>query len=1062
MNRIYFLLIIITSCVQLSIAQNNTLSGVVVSVTTKLPVEGVTIQIKGTTQKTVTGKDGLFTISAQPIAGLVISHIGYKTLQLKSDDIKPLYIIIELEQISVTMQEVTVSTGYQETTKESSTGSFDKIDNKLFNRSVTTDVISRLEGITSSLYFSKVSGTQGIFIRGISTIRAGTSPLIVVDNFPYEGDINNINPNDIESITVLKDAAAASIWGAKAGNGVIVITTKKGKYGQKQQLHFNSSITIQQKPDIFYDRNFLNASDFIDVEKFLFDKGFYNSNLSNTASRPVVSPVVEILAKVRAGLVTQVDADRQINALRKFDVRNDYEKYVYNEAVKQQYALNFSGGSSLMNYQVSIGYDNNTGDRNGELSERFTFYAANNYKLLRNLEIQSGISYSNNKSLDNGLADINPGGGKSFLYPYARFTDDNGNPLTVEKDYRMGYVDTAGAGLLLDWKYRPLDEMKLRDNTAGLQDIVLKLGIKYQPFKALQVEIKYQSEKSNQDTRSYYSSKTYLSRNLINRYSQRTGGIIKNNIPLGGILDSYHSDLSSYALRGQLSYSQTFSKLHDVSVIAGSEIRETQATSQRSRTYGYNDNLLTFSNVDYITSFPLFGNLGSAAIPSNTGFTDVLDRFVSFYANGSWTYGKKYILSASARKDASNLFGVNANHKGTPLWSAGGSWIISNESFYHVPVLPFLKARITWGYNGNVNNGFSALSTILYYSSPSAITNLPYALTGYPSNPDLRWEKIRMLNMGIDFSLKNDIISGSIEYYRKNGTDLLSVEPIDPTTGSGSMIKNAANITGKGMDIKLNCKIFDGKFKLNTQLLFSYVTNKVTRYLNASSIKGSLPGYGYSINPIEGMDPYALISYRSAMLDSSGNPVGYLSGIRSTNYSAITNTTSWDDLVVNGTTRPPYYGNFLPTFSWKGFSISANISFKFGYYFRKSSLSYYALFNSWAGNIDFEKRWQKPGDENYTTVPSMVYPANSNREQFYQFSEATVEKGDLVRLQDINFTYTAGTIKFKNYRLQATSLYIYANNPGIIWRANKQGIDPDYGTHLPGQSAISFGVKTNF
>lgn len=1058
MKKIFYLLAWMLLLSQVSIAQKKLITGVVKLQGDHQPLEGVTIEVKGE-ESTLTGKDGKFIISSKQATPLIIiSHVGYVTRTIKYDG-NPLEIFLETE--TLTMKNVTISTGYQEVNKESATGSFDKIDNKMYNREVSTDVLSRLEGITNSIYFSKVRGNSEIFIRGISTIEAETAPLIVLDNFPYEGDIANINPNDVESITILKDAAAAAIWGVRAGNGVIVITTKKGVYGQKPQLSLNTNITIQNQPHLFKDPNFINSNDFIDVEKFLFSKGKYDADLSNATTRPLVTPVVELLAKVRAGIISQATADAAISQLRNVDVRDDYQKYLFQQSMRQQYAVTLSGGSSNMNYIISGGIDKNVTTTVGNGNQRITFHSVITAKPLKNLELNAGINYTASKVENNGISPLIPGSGKAVLYPYAKLADSAGNALAIDKDYRTAYLDTAGGGLLLDWKYRPLDEQKLNDKTTITNDILLKGNIRYRFTNSFNGELSGQYEKARNDNRNLYSNQTYFSRNLINRFSQRTGTTIKRNIPLGGILDNTGDQLSAYALRGQLNYSGSWNKSR-LTVIAGSEIRDEHSTSQSSRTYGYNDSLLTYTNIDYLSTFVLYGGLGSGAIVNNTNFEDSRNRFVSFYTSVSYIFKSRYTISASARRDASNIFGVNTNQKWTPLWSSGIAWTASNESFYHLKVFPFLKLRLTYGYNGNIESNLSALSTISY-SAGTAPINLPYAVINTAPNPDLRWEKVSTLNIGMDFSAMNNRIEGSIDYYYKNAFDLLSPASIDPTTGLSLMTLNTANLTGKGIDIKLNTKIYDGKVKFNMLFLFNYVTNKITRYLLQSSNKGSLVGYGTSIQPIIGSDPYALISYRWGGLDPvTGDPIGYAGDTASKIYSAIVSSTTWNNLVIGGTTRPPYYGNLIPTLTWKGISMSFNISYKLGYYFRRNSLSYTGLFNTWQGYDEYEQRWQKPGDETSSNVPSMTYPANSSRDKFYNYSEATVEKGDHIRLQDINISYVPGKIRFGKYALKNILLYTYINNLGIIWRSNKDGLDPDYGIHTPPSASFSFGIKTDF
>ncbi|HAT93172.1 MAG TPA: hypothetical protein DCS36_12475 [Sphingobacterium sp.] len=278
------------------------------------PLAGATIQVKGTSFIATSDGAGFFEIPDDFLeSDLQISYLGYGRIEVAAKNIDRIVLTTNdnrIEEVSV------VASGYQSIPKERATGSFSKVDNATFNRQVSTDVISRLKGIAPSILFDERSGSPKLTIRGQATIFGNDQPLIVVDNFPYEGDINNINPNDIEDIDILKDAAAASIWGVRAGNGVIVIKTKKGRADQPMSIGFTSNVTIGQKPDLYYLPK-IASTDFIDIEKMLFDKGYYNTIISNTSTNRPYSPVVQILNNQKNGLITSEDATMQIDELRK-------------------------------------------------------------------------------------------------------------------------------------------------------------------------------------------------------------------------------------------------------------------------------------------------------------------------------------------------------------------------------------------------------------------------------------------------------------------------------------------------------------------------------------------------------------------------------------------------------------------------------------------------------------------------------------------------------------------------------------------------------------------------
>ena len=1052
-------------CYTFSSCQPLTISGRVIN-EERDPVPGATIMIKGTNKKAVADQNGNFTIQNTFFSDtLIITAIGYETAE-DFNNVRGLITVILKRKIT-SLNEVIINTGYQEISKERSTGSFEKLDASLFNRKVGSDWLSRLEGV-SSVYFDRRVNVNGDFnIRGRSTLFANAVPLIVVDNFPYDGDIDNINPNDIETITILKDAAAASVWGTRAANGVIVITTKKGKYRTTPVFEFKANTMIGNKPDLFYNPE-ISSSDFIDVETFLFGKGFYNGGISNTTTRPPLSPVVEILAKRRSGLITANDSAAQIDQLKGMDYRNDFLKYFYRNAITQQYAMNYSGGAENISYYLSAGYYKTNTNLVRNDNDRFTFTSRTFYTPLKSLELGMGISYIESSTRSGSPAsNITLGAGKS-LYPYARLADEQGNPLPVVKDYRLSFIDTVAAGKLIDWKYWPLQELYETDNGIKQSDIRFNLTTSYKYNTRFNMDILYQYEKQASIKKNLYSQNTYFTRNLINRY-YNPSATNKYAVPIGSILDNSGSQLISHSARLQANYRQSWSALHEISAIAGAELKQIKSTTELYRIYGFNNEVLTFTNVNLVDNLPIYAGLSTPRpIPNPGNFSEKTLRYVSLYTNAAYIYKKKYTTSFSVRKDASNLFGVSSNQKWVPLWSTGFAWQVNRENFYKSKLLPDLRLRITYGYNGNVDNSLSALSTIRY-TTGALFTSLPYATIRNPPNPELRWEKTGVLNFGLDFEFKNNRFSGAIEYYLKQGNDLIGFTPVDPTTGvRDNLLRfsykgNVARMRGAGVDIILNTKNLVGKFNWSTSLILNYIKTRITDYIQTNLNASAFLDYGNTVNPLIGKPVYSLYSYTWAGLDpATGDPQGYLNGRISKDYSALTGVTV-NDLVYHGSAVPEVFGSIRNTFNWKNFSVSANIIFKLAYYFRRTSLNYTSLFNNWQGHADYAQRWQKPGDELVTIVPSMIYPnSNINRDNFFIASEVLVEKGDHIRLQDISFAYDIKAIK-KNGLIKNAQIYAFINNIGILWKANNAGLDPDYfSSGFPLSTSYAFGIKTSF
>ena len=1021
-------------------------------------VSDILVKVKGTTRATVTNNKGEFAlVRVDANATLVLTSVNMEPQEVNVNGRTDLAISMKTKIASLGEVAVQVNTGYQAIPKERATGSFAQVDNALVNRSVSTDILSRLKGVTSGLLFdnslSKSSNSLQISIRGLSSIYSNITPLVVVDNFPYDGDLNNINPNDIESITVLKDAAAASIWGVRAGNGVIVIVTKKGKPNQPLKMELNTNVTVSQKPNLFYDPNFMSSPDFIGVEKTLFDSGFYDADI-NSGYRPT-SPVVDILAKQRAGTLSAADAAAQIAALSKLDVRNDLSRYFYQKAVNQQYAFNVSGGTDRTNYIFSMGYDKNVMNLVDNGYDRFTLNGYYTFIPVKNLEITAGVTYTQSiTQADNTVNQILTGGpsNKQKIYPYAQFADAQGNPLPIVKDYSTAYVEAAPGNGFLNWQFYPLKELGLTSNTTKEYDNRIYTGVRYGFIKGLSAEVKYQYENGITQNRALVPQQSYYTSNLINQYAivSTAGEVTGYNIPLGDILDNNSTNLVSNSVRGQVNYNNVF-RQHNIAVIIGGETRETRIDGNSSRLYGYDDEAGTYQSVNYNTYYQL-NPTGSATIfDNNTIIPYTLNRFRSWFSNASYTYKSRYTLSASAREDGSNLFGVKTNQKFIPLWSAGVKWDIDKEAFYHWTALPYLKLRTTYGYSGNMNNTLSAYTTTRAVNGN--IINLPYA-SAIAGDLSLTWEKTGMLSVGIDFGTKQQIVTGSIEYYCKEGIGLIGSSAVPSSTGFLTAQGNYSSMKGNGMDIIINTLNINKAFKWSTNLLLSSTTNTITK-------NSAIPASLYSIKAV-GKPVNAVFGYKWGGLDPvTGDPRGYLNNTLSESWNNIATAglTNIQTLAYKGSANPTLFGSLRNNFSYRHFSISANIIFKAGYYFLRNSINYYSLYNSWVTNKDYSNRWQKPGDEKKTNVPSMVYPANSIRDNFYLGSEVLAEKGDHIRLQDIRFSYEMDKKQWKKLPLNYIQLYIYANNLGILWRANHYGIDPDYQTGYPAPATFSVGIK---
>ena len=1035
------------------------LRGKILSATDSLPLPGVSISMNNKVE-TTTNASGGFKLNLKNGANVItIRSVGFRdttiTVQIPVSNVLMVYLHVATNNLD----EVVINTGYQTLPKERATGSFVTLSNKQLNEQISPDILGRIEAIGNGVTVDRRGNSRDrLMVRGLSTISGPRDPLIILDNFPYQGDLSNINPNDIENITILKDAAAASIWGSKAGNGVIVLTSKKASAGQDLKISFNSNYTTGPKPDLFSKRMISSAS-MIEVEQMLFDKGYYNSKITSS-SKPPLSPVVEMLAANRNGTLSSGDLNQQLSVLRGIDVRRELLDKSYNNPINRQYALNLSGSSKSNTWTLSAGYDNNVSALDAT-STRLTLNSQNSIKLIKNVQLDVGIR----------LTEANVSGGKvgidglgigtgATIYPYLQLAAADGTPLPIARSYSQSYLNTlAATGQLMDWNYYPLAEHLHNNSKIATRDFTTNIGLNYTFLKDFKASIRYQNEREVVRNKMLFDNESFTARSAVNNYTQIDAtGKMTYKVPKGGVLDNTESIFKIQNLRGQLDYNKQWNA-HQIAVIAGGELNDASFEEQGSRVYGYDNETLAYVPVDYTVAYPMYVTHSNSFIEDGpTGFGSTVKRFVSVFANGAYTFKNRYTVSGSLRQDASNLYGVKTNEKWKPLWSTGFSWLLSDEPFYKVPWLPYLKLRATYGFAGNIDQSKTAVTTISAFQV-SKYTNLATSIFNEFVNPELRWEKVGTINLGADFSMLNNRIKGSIEVYRKTATDLYGISSTDYTAvPSDNLIRNIASIRAEGLDVGLNIHSIKGRINLYTDINFNLYRDKVLNY-NLVSMQGSafvgngnLGAKGYPVNGI--------YSYRWAGLDAAnGNPQGYFEGNLSEDYSKLTGAaTQFGDMVFNGSAIPTTFGSIGNTVEYKQISLTVRATYKFGYWFRRASLSYSNLYRL-NGDPDYDLRWKFPGDETHTQIPSLVYPYDTNRDNFYNYSDLLVERGDHIRLDYISLGYTLNRIQAKKLPVNAIKIQFNISNLGLLWKANKTGIDPSYNGNIAPSRNYSIGLR---
>ncbi|WP_262250240.1 SusC/RagA family TonB-linked outer membrane protein [Parapedobacter soli] len=1045
-------------------------SGITGTVTSMddIALPAATIRLLSTNRVIPIRPDGTFSVRRPDGRDtLLITHLGYHSRKIGIDSLTTGPIDVHLVADGNLLSEVEVNTGYYTVPQERATGSFTHIDNELLNRNVSTNILDRLEGVTNGLLFDRrnlageqVDGAPELRIRGISTIEANAAPLIVVDNFPYDGDINNLNPSMVESVTVLRDAAAASIWGARAGNGVIVITTKQGNYNQPARVSFSSNLNFTDKPDLFYNQNFLPSPIVMGIQKELFQRGNYQER-----DRTYIPSYVELLIKLRDGVIDQQDFASAERTMQETDLRHQASELLYRRGLVQRYAFSMQGGVRNYRYALSAGHDHQQATVFGNGNQRLSLGWQNSFKAGESLEMHTGFWYTGRRRHNNGITygALNVG---TINHAYDGLVNPDGSAAVMGSTYRQVYRESAESMGLLDWMYRPLDEVSLRERISRQGELRLSTGLDYQLLTGLKLSSNYQYILLNGGAEELHFKESYYVRNLVNRYTQSDGTRV---IPFAAIKE-YGPSIRNDAHSGRVMLNYSFIRpLHEVRFIAGAEIGQEIGLSSPGQTlYNFDPKLWTSANrFDYLTRYPTRPT-GSAQIP-NTSYSPSksTQRYLSYFGNGSYMFNKRYTLSGSLRWDGSNLLGVKTNQRGTALWSFGGSWQLSGEPFYSLErFIPYLRLRATYGSAGNIDKTQSYYPTIIVTQNNT--TGLLQSLLRSPGNPSLRWEQVNTANVGVDWKTAHNRIAGSFEYYIKYAKDLLGDNMMDPTSGIGigtAYKMNYGNLTTRGWDIQVNSRNLIGFLNWSSTLLISHSSNKITH------LKSAPPLYDYQYLAATYLEEGQSVDILYAspwhgLNPENGTPLIYIDGAVSDDYQSYWQGIEKSMLAAYNSV-PIVFGSLRNDFRLGDLDISFLISFKTGHVFRRNSLSPAQEYQSaglGAFHMDYFKRWARPGDERFTDVPASSGMESNNPflSSVYQYSDALITKGDVIRLQDISLGYKisgeAPYLPVRNLKLN-----VYIRNVGILWRANKNGIDPDYpNADYPAPRSYAIGLQMDF
>lgn len=1074
--------------------------------------EQATVSIKGTRRAVSTNEYGEFEISGvDDNATLIISGVGIETFEVKVNGKKELLILHAKLKIALADEViVTVNTGYQTIAKERSAGSFSKPNMAVvLDRTTSMNILQRLDGLVPGLTVNNAPlSPNPLLIRGLNTLgvpdeygnysnNSGTnrSPLYIVDGIQLE-DVSSINPQDVADISVLKDATAASIWGSRASNGVIVIATKKGSMNDRVRVKYNAFMNFQGKPDLDY-LPVLTSKQYIQTVEEIFDPLTFPwqsvsafTNVGGTG----VPPHEVILYNRYRGIISEADARKSLDSLASINNVQQIKDLWYRNASLMNHTVSVSGGSRAYSFYGSLAYTNTRSPRPGDENNMYKVNFRQDFNLNKNIQVylitdltNTAISTKRNITVDNRF------------YPYQLFRDENGNNLSTAY---MGYLSDS---TMLDFQdrsrinldYVPLDEVNYGYTKSDALLGRLTSGVTVKLVKGLRFEGLYGYVKGNNKTTNFDDQKSYEVRSELVQFTvaPNTSSVPVYYLPsTGGKYNVNNRNQRNWTVRNQLIYDNAWNdRLHQLTVLAGQEAQDLLVNSNASTVRGYNEDLQTFGDIDYNTlkrtgvNNPVMANNFGRSYFYGIPFvqSEAQTRFTSYYSNVSYTYNRKYTINGSWRIDRSNLFGLDKSAQNRPVWSTGVKWMLSEEKFMSGSELfNLLALRTTYGITGNS----PAPGTASSYDILSAASNgnIPGGIglsLASAANPKLTWERTRTINIGLDFSTLNSRLSGSIDLYNKKTEDLLGNMTVNGFTGYSAIVGNFGNLENTGIEFSINSvNIRSKNFVWSTLLNLAYNKNKITQLNSPFAVTTAADKVDAQY--LTGYPAFAIFAYRYAGLDELGDPKisladGSVTKIRS---GALP-----EDIVYMGTYQPVWSGGFTNFFKYKAFSLTANAVFNLGHVMRRDVSGFYYPYASnrpvhgavvggsdnsgFVGgqiNPEFLKRWKNPGDEATTNVPS--YVANSSLSEsrrdlsYYSRGDINVVSASFIKLRDITLSYSlpkafANTIKSEDiaFRVQISNI--------MLWKANSLGIDPEfqdapYGRRLPSVSAADPAINS--
>lgn len=1086
-----------------TVQEERKITGVVVD-DKGIALPGVSVIVKGTTMGVTTDFDGKYVIVVpDEYQILLYSFVGTSPKEHKLAK-GELVVNVTLENQSEQLGEVVVTTGYQRIDRKLFAGSATKLDAKETKIEGIVDVSRMIEGRSAGVQVQNVSGTFGaapkIRVRGASSIYGDQKPLWVVDGVVLEDLVNvsadelssgdaetlisssvaGINSDDIESFQILKDAAATALYGAKAMNGVIVITTKKGTKG-KTRISYTSNYTVKMKPE-YSDYNIMNSKDQMSVYSQMEDKGWLNhAAIAKRKDGGVYLKMYDLINQYdpATGFGLENTPEARARFLQKYEMANtDWFDILFKNSIAQEHSVSLSSGTDRSQTYVSTSFYNDEGWSVSSKVKRYTANFKNTIQINDKLKvgfssvgsIREQDAPGTTKRVDNVFEgtysrsfDINPFSYALNTSRTMRAYDDNGNYEFYKRDF-------APFNILHE-----LENNKIKLNILDL-NLQADLEYKFNPhltynFIGSLRYVKSTREHEITEQSNYAMAHRMAPNSTIRKANQllyldpeNPNGERVSVLPEGGFYNRYENFLKSTYIRNVLTYNNTIKETHLVNALFGQEIKSSdrQGYFNNGPGYQYGSGGVPFIDYRYYKQ-ALEGNQDVYSM----GWT--YDRYLAFFTNLAYSYKGKYTINGTARVDGSNQLGQDRSSRWLPTWNLSASWNVTEEDWMQDQTLiSMLKFRGTYGLTASM--GMATNSTAILRNQ---VTNRPYLSekeTGIEieslENSELTWEKQYETNIGVDLGLLKNRISIISDVYYRQGFDLIGVLKTSGIGGEGYKYGNYADMTSKGIELTLNTKnIVTNDFSWTSNLTFAYNDNEITNLKSKPRVYDLVLAEG---GAIEGSEVRSLYSIPFAGLDEYGVPTFYgEDGEVTQEINLQSNVT--DYLKYEGPVDPKITGGFDNKFKYKNWALSVFVSYAAGNKIRLNPV-FKAQYNDMdAMSNEFKNRWTMFGDENVTNIPTILsqrqesdmydYPMS-----YYNYSSARVANGDFVRLKSLALTYNFPKGMVSKLGLNNVSLKAQATNLWLIYSdKDLYGQDPEFyssgGVALPQPKQFTMTLK---